>query len=175
MWEIESNLRLIFKRMQRWGAILLFDEADTFMAKRSEDNIERNALVSILLRMLEYQSGILFLTTNRVDDFDTAFFSRIHVRLEFDKPGAPQRTLIWSYLAEKDGHNISQEEFAKLGNLPMDGRRIKNVLRVASLLCRSRDAAGKTTIDDVKNSLRISAGDPNDEGVEEAIQDFCGR
>ncbi|KAH9243209.1 hypothetical protein K456DRAFT_1820257 [Colletotrichum gloeosporioides 23] len=175
MWEIESNLRLIFKRMQRWGAILLFDEADTFMAKRSEDNIERNALVSILLRMLEYQSGILFLTTNRVDDFDTAFFSRIHVRLEFDKPGAPQRTLIWSYLAEKDGYNISQEEFAKLGNLPMDGRRIKIVLRVASLLCRSRDAAGKTTIDDVKNSLRISAGDPNDEGVEEAIQDFCGR
>ncbi|KAK2734388.1 AAA family ATPase [Colletotrichum kahawae] len=174
MWEIESNLRLIFKRMQRWGAVLLFDEADTFMAQRSEDNIERNALVSILLRMLEYQSGILFLTTNRIDDFDTAFFSRIHVRLEFDKPGAPQRTLIWSYLAEKDGHAISQEEFAKLGNLPMDGRRIKNVLRVASLLCRSRDAAGKTTVDDVKKSLRISAGDPNDEGVEQAIQDFCG-
>lgn len=48
MWEIESNLRLIFKRMQRWGAVLLFDEADTFMAQRSEDNIERNALVSSL-------------------------------------------------------------------------------------------------------------------------------
>lgn len=125
--------------------------------------------------MLEYQSGILFLTTNRVDDFDTAFFSRIHVRLEFNKPGAPQRTLIWSYLAEKDGHDISQEDFVKLENLPKDGRRIKNVLRVASLLCRSRDAAGKTTLDDVKKSLRISAGDPNDEGVEQAIQDFCGR
>ncbi|KAL3306692.1 P-loop containing nucleoside triphosphate hydrolase protein [Colletotrichum asianum] len=194
MWEIESNLRLIFKRMQRWGAVLLFDEADTFMAQRSRDSIERNALVSskssinfvdllqnpnwfdfvVLLRMLEYQSGILFLTTNRIADFDSAFFSRIHVRLEFEKPQTPQRTLIWTKLAERDGHTISQEEFAKLGNLPMDGRRIKNVLRLASLLCRSRHAAEKTTLEDVKEALRISAGDPNDADTEQAIQEFCG-
>ncbi|KAF0332616.1 AAA family ATPase [Colletotrichum asianum] len=174
MWEIESNLRLIFKRMQRWGPVLLFDEADTFMAQRSRDSIERNALVSILLRMLEYQSGILFLTTNRIADFDSAFFSRIHVRLEFEKPQTPQRTLIWTKLAERDGHTISQEEFAKLGNLPMDGRRIKNVLRLASLLCRSRHAAEKTTLEDVKEALRISAGDPNDADTEQAIQEFCG-
>lgn len=50
MWEIESNLRLIFKRMQRWGAILLFDEADTFMAKRSEDNM--NAMLSYPVRLI---------------------------------------------------------------------------------------------------------------------------
>ena len=43
---IERGLRLIFQRIQRWAAILLFDEADTFMARRKEDNLEQNALVS---------------------------------------------------------------------------------------------------------------------------------
>lgn len=44
--EIERKLRLIFQRIQRWSAILLFDEADIFMAQRTENNPERNALVS---------------------------------------------------------------------------------------------------------------------------------
>jgi hypothetical protein len=33
--------------------------------------------------MLEYQSGIVFLTTNRLSDFDKALFSRVHMALPF--------------------------------------------------------------------------------------------
>ncbi|EQB52816.1 ATPase [Colletotrichum gloeosporioides Cg-14] len=172
--DIEKRLRLVFQRIERWGAVLLFDEADTFMAQRTEDNLERNALVSILLRMLEYQSGILFLTTNRIGDFDTAFYSRIHIRIEFEKPQAGQRTFIWARLAERDGHDMSRDEFERLGSLPMDGRRIKNVLRVASLLSKSRDSNGRITLDDVKDSLMISAGDPSDTKIEQTIKEFCG-
>lgn len=43
--------------------------------------------ITVFLRVLEYYSGVLFLTTNRVGDFDEAFTSRIHVSLyypEFD-------------------------------------------------------------------------------------------
>ncbi|KAF2104762.1 hypothetical protein NA57DRAFT_51566 [Rhizodiscina lignyota] len=38
-------------------------------------------MVSVLLRMLEYYSGILFLTTNRVGTIDEAFKSRIHIKI----------------------------------------------------------------------------------------------
>ncbi|KAI0385085.1 hypothetical protein F5Y04DRAFT_246801 [Hypomontagnella monticulosa] len=172
--EVVERLELMFRRIQRWAAILLFDEADVFMATRREDNIERNALVSILLRTLEYQSGILFLTTNRVSDFDTAFYSRIHIRIEFYPPDETQRTFIWKRLASQLQHDISQDEFKSLGLLEVDGRRIKNVLKVASLLMRSRGKEARLSLDDVKSALHISAGDPNEMNVEKKVRSFAG-
>lgn len=37
----------------------------------------------MFLRVLEYYAGILFLTTNRIGDFDEAFSSRIHISLHY--------------------------------------------------------------------------------------------
>ncbi|KAI1380538.1 hypothetical protein F4677DRAFT_407139 [Hypoxylon crocopeplum] len=170
---IEEQLQLIFQRIHRWAAILLLDEADTFMARRGEDSLERNALVSILLRMLEYQSGILFLTTNRLSDFDTAFYSRIHVCIEFESPNPQRRAFIWSKLAGKVDHEISQREFERLGSLPLDGRRIKNVIKVASLLMQSKGGGALMSFEDVRDALRISAGDPSDVEVQKIIKELC--
>ncbi|KAL8780134.1 MAG: hypothetical protein Q9213_006618 [Squamulea squamosa] len=47
------------------------------------DDAQRNSMVSVFLRVLEYYSGILFLTTNRIGTFDPAFRSRIHISLYF--------------------------------------------------------------------------------------------
>lgn len=41
--------------------------------------VERNALVSVALRVLEYHRGVLFLTTNRIKTFDEAFLSRFSI------------------------------------------------------------------------------------------------
>jgi len=41
--------------------------------------LERNALVSVALRVLEYHRGVLFLTTNRIQAFDQAFLSRFSI------------------------------------------------------------------------------------------------
>lgn len=73
---LERNLTDILDIAHAWGAVLLLDEADVFLEKRSIHDIHRNALVSIFLRLLEYFQGILFLTTNRVETFDDAFQSR---------------------------------------------------------------------------------------------------
>lgn len=37
----------------------------------------------VFLRILEYYAGVLFLTTNRVGDFDEAFASRVHMSLYY--------------------------------------------------------------------------------------------
>lgn len=37
----------------------------------------------MFLRVLEYYAGILFLTTNRIGDFDEAFASRVHISLHY--------------------------------------------------------------------------------------------
>ena len=60
---------------------MLLDEADVFLAKRKTEDIERNSIVSVFLRIMEYYKGLLFLTTNRVGTFDEAFKSRVHISL----------------------------------------------------------------------------------------------
>ena len=57
--------------------MLLLDEADVFLEKRDLRDVHRNAMVSIFLRLLEYHSGIMFLTTNRLETIDSAFDSRV--------------------------------------------------------------------------------------------------
>ncbi|KAM0496898.1 hypothetical protein ACHAP8_007127 [Fusarium lateritium] len=80
---VETSLVEHAERAQRWGCILLLDEADVFLSRRDWCDTKRNALVSVFLRQLEYYSGILFLTTNRVGVLDEAFKSRIHVSLAY--------------------------------------------------------------------------------------------
>ncbi|CAJ0551548.1 Ff.00g114780.m01.CDS01 [Fusarium sp. VM40] len=81
--EVEDALQKNFALANRWGCILLLDEADVFLAERRRDDFTRNGLVSVFLRVLEYYAGILFLTTNRIGDFDEAFASRIHMSLHY--------------------------------------------------------------------------------------------
>jgi SpoVK/Ycf46/Vps4 family AAA+-type ATPase len=69
---VEQKLQEILRIVPKWGAVLL-DEADVFMEARSSADLERNELVSIFLRVLEYYEGILFLTTNRAEHIDPAF------------------------------------------------------------------------------------------------------
>ncbi|KAF4865651.1 ATPase family AAA domain-containing protein 3-B [Colletotrichum siamense] len=81
--EVEEDLERSFALASRWGCILLLDEADVFLAARSKNDFARNGLVAVFLRVLEYYTGILFLTTNRIGDLDEAFASRIQMSLHY--------------------------------------------------------------------------------------------
>jgi SpoVK/Ycf46/Vps4 family AAA+-type ATPase len=81
---MESQLSQIFQIASHWGAILLLDEADVFLERRSSQDLVRNGLVSVFLRKLEYCEGIMFLTTNRVSEFDEAILTRVHLMLRYD-------------------------------------------------------------------------------------------
>lgn len=59
---LEVKLKEVFNYAVAWKAILLLDEADIFLQERSIDDVNRNALVSIFLRELEYYDGILFVS-----------------------------------------------------------------------------------------------------------------
>jgi hypothetical protein len=43
---VELNLTRHFKTARSWGAILLIDEADVFMERRSSNDLTRNSLVA---------------------------------------------------------------------------------------------------------------------------------
>jgi hypothetical protein len=59
---------------------------------------QRANMSTVFLRVLEYYSGILFLTTNRIGVIDEAFKSRIHVSLRYPSLDLPSTTSIWKNL-----------------------------------------------------------------------------
>lgn len=72
---MEENLARILELAHIWKAVLLLDEADVFLHRRSMTDLVRNALVSVFLRQLEYYQGILIMTTNMMKQIDPAFES----------------------------------------------------------------------------------------------------
>ncbi|OCK86889.1 uncharacterized protein K441DRAFT_507177, partial [Cenococcum geophilum 1.58] len=80
----------VFKRCAPRNSVFLVDEADVFLKARSKDHLDRNELVGlscfprltsslVFLRLLEYYTGVLILTTNRISVIDAAFESRIDI------------------------------------------------------------------------------------------------
>lgn len=166
-WEVENGLSKILELVARWNAILLLDECDVFLEARSTHDLERNKVVSIFLRTLEYYEGILFMTTNRVDNIDAAFQSRIHVSLEYPDLTVESRVQIWkNFLAGfKEKPEVADEYVEELAKLKLNGRQIKNILKTAQLLAsRKKSVLRRSDIDTV---LAIEKRRPSAETVHE--------
>ncbi|PWY96267.1 AAA family ATPase [Aspergillus sclerotioniger CBS 115572] len=138
---LEGELNKILDIAHSWGAVLLLDEADIFLEKRTIQDIHRNALVSIFLRLLEYFQGILFLTTNRVETFDDAFQSRIHVALRYGDLTTKAKRSVWKMFLERvqamegvQTATFTEKDFDLLARHNLNGRQIKNSVRTAQAL-----------------------------------------
>ena len=145
--EVEQNLERNFSLAHRWGCVLLLDEADVFLQARDKEDMRRNSVVSVFLRVLEYYSGILFLTTNKVGHFDEAFKSRIHVSLYYPQLNKKTTIEIWKMnlkrLVENKKHievdskaikKYAKKHYAGLSKAkrgPWNGRQIKNAFQTA--------------------------------------------
>lgn len=108
--EVEKNLVYNFTLAHKWGCVLLLDEADVFLAKRSKADLRRNAVTSVFLRSLEYYAGILFLTTNRVGGIDPAFKSRIHLSLFYPRLGRDETVKLYKVFVQR-----AKDEQERLG------------------------------------------------------------
>ena len=97
--ETEKNLERIFAAAKRSSAILLFDEADALLGKRSEikDAHDRyaNIEVAYLLQKMEEHDGVVILSSNLAKNLDPAFARRMNYLLEFARPNATLRERLW--------------------------------------------------------------------------------
>jgi SpoVK/Ycf46/Vps4 family AAA+-type ATPase len=138
--EVESGLSRTLDLVSRWNAILLIDECDVFLEARSTHDLERNKVVSIFLRTLEYYEGIMFMTTNRADNIDSAFQSRIHVSMSYPDLTKDSRRLIWQNFLKSMSQpaDLTDNELDELALVKINGRQIKNILKMAQLLAMRR-------------------------------------
>ncbi|KAJ4390715.1 hypothetical protein N0V93_004313 [Gnomoniopsis smithogilvyi] len=145
---VETKLEDVMAMCSRWGAILLLDEADIFLEERSLHELERNKLVSIFLRVLEYYEGIMFLTTNRVRTFDAAFQSRIHISLEYPELDKPARKAIWRNFLQR--HDMAQAAARDKPAAPLDGfaKSRSSKKRIGSPLMRDSGGQSQGRVDE---------------------------
>jgi ATPase family associated with various cellular activities (AAA) len=97
--ETERNLATIFDAAEDGQVILLFDEADSLFAKRTEvrssNDRYANLEVNYLLQRLDAFEGIAILTTNTGTSIDRAFKRRMSFRLSFPFPDEETRAELW--------------------------------------------------------------------------------
>ncbi|KAK4955945.1 hypothetical protein LTR10_006884 [Elasticomyces elasticus] len=160
--KLEVKLNEILDIASTWGAILLLDEADVFLERRELHDVNRNALVSIFLRLLEYFQGILFLTTNRVEAFDEAFQSRIHLPLRYRELSTAAKKAVWKMFLEavrKADSTLAVDDFTEegldhLSRRQLNGRQIKNAVRTAQAIALREGS--KLSMEHVKTVLSVN-------------------
>ncbi|KAI9805317.1 MAG: hypothetical protein M1833_005770 [Piccolia ochrophora] len=143
---VEENLRTALTLATTWKAIILLDESDVFLEQRSVHDMVRNCLVSLFLRVLEYYEGIMFLTSNRINTFDVAFKSRIHVALKYNALDTSARRELWRMFvkrgsADGDTEWLDGESLDTLAAEDLNGRQIKNAVRTAYALAHDQGKA----------------------------------
>ncbi|KAF7358510.1 p-loop containing nucleoside triphosphate hydrolase protein [Mycena venus] len=153
---LDKTLTEIFSLVPVWNAVLLIDEADVFLEERSTSDVQRNAMVAVFLRQLEYVlhdhtfipidsesslhryfQGLLFLTTNRIKNVDLAFHSRIHLSLHYTHLSVRAKEQLWrAFLEKARAASLPDVELKDLSRRNFNGRQIKNLVKLAAALAR---------------------------------------
>ncbi|KAI0536997.1 hypothetical protein GGR58DRAFT_473532 [Xylaria digitata] len=187
--DVEDSLEENFSLASRWNSILLIDEADVFLAERTKEDFARNSLVAVFLRMMEYYSGVLFLTTNRVGVFDEAFTSRIHISLYY--PPLDQKSTVKIFEKNWDRINTRYKKAGKFVDIKMseitefaieyfqdnkegrwNGRQIRNAFQSALALAEL-DALGSDDFsNEPEHNRPVVLGRKNFETVADAYKGF---
>jgi hypothetical protein len=165
---LEAALKDALTRAQRWGAVMLIDEADVYIRQRSDD-IAANAVVGVFLRVLEYFDGLLFLTTNRIDDIDEAIVSRCIALIRYHAPDAAARLRIWQVMAEQFQLALDPETLHSLSlRYPQaSGRDIKGLAKLVAKYCQHKQQA--PTLEVFARCAMFRALDPASEAAANGV------
>lgn len=136
---VEDQLKEVLQRAERWGAILLIDEADVYVRERGID-IRQNAIVGVFLRVLEYYRGVLFMTTNIGNAVDDAIISRTTARFRYEMPSLNDQLKLWTVMSEQNKVDLTKDEIiAIMEALPdLSGRDIKNLMKLAMVMAANK-------------------------------------
>ncbi|GAB4511718.1 MAG: hypothetical protein Tsb0020_29600 [Haliangiales bacterium] len=144
--ETEKNLAEVFDAAEDGQCIILFDEADSLFAKRTEvkSSVDRyaNLEVNYLLQRLDTFEGVAILTTNLEGSIDKAFKRRMSLRLAFPFPDEEMRVRLWAAHIPPEVPTRGDFDFPALARrFPMSGGYIRNSALRAAFLAAQEDVA----------------------------------
>jgi hypothetical protein len=144
--ETEKNLGALFDAAEEGQVMLLFDEADSLFAKRTEvkSSVDRyaNMEVNYLLQRLDTFEGIAILTTNFGNSIDSAFKRRLTYRVTFPFPDEEMREQLWRTLVPPQVPLAGTLDFASLAQrFRLSGGYIRNAALRAAFLAVEEGSA----------------------------------
>ncbi len=144
--ETEKNLNRLFDAAHGEPMVLQFDEADALLGKRGEVKEARdryaNLEVSHLLARIEQHRGPCILTTNLRGQIDSAFTRRFQSIIEFPRPDASARALLWDRLLPRRAPRSDDLDLASLGAVNLTGGQIRNAALHAAYLAAAERGKG---------------------------------
>lgn len=129
--ETEKHLAEVFDAAEAAQVVLLFDEADSLFARRTEVNTAQdryaNTTVAFLLQRIESYTGLVVMTTNLDKDIDPAFKRRFTFRVSFPEPTMEERLRLWSLMLPGPLQVPVVDELPRLArDYDMTGGHIRN-------------------------------------------------
>jgi SpoVK/Ycf46/Vps4 family AAA+-type ATPase len=136
--ETEKNLSRVFARSEELDVILLLDEGDALLTRRTDVHTSNDRYANLetnyLLQRLESFEGILIVTTNAGDRIDDAFERRMDVVVEFRAPDIAERCTVWD-LHLPPAHAVEPQALQEVAaRCALTGGQIRNAVLHASLL-----------------------------------------
>ena len=117
--ETEQNMAAMFREAEAEKAVLLLDEADSFLQdRRGAQRTYEVTEVNEMLQGMERYRGIFICTTNLLDSLDQAALRRFTFKIKFSPLTAPQREQM--FVAEAlagDSTGLTDALRARLGKL----------------------------------------------------------
>jgi hypothetical protein len=147
--ETEKNLSEVFDAAEDGQVLILFDEADSLFAKRTDVRTSNdryaNLEVNYLLQRLDTFEGIAILTSNLDGAIDPAFKRRLSLRLQFPFPDEETRRLLWTAHVTPETPIAGDFDFVDLAKrFPLSGGYIRNcALRAAFLAAHEGQPMGQ--------------------------------
>jgi SpoVK/Ycf46/Vps4 family AAA+-type ATPase len=139
--DTSKNIRSVFSDARSRGdCVLFFDEADSFLGRRSEDvrqsyDTAVNSTRAVMLMELQSFQGVVLFATNLIKNYDPAFRRRIIDHIEFPLPDAQARARILDSHTPKNIPGRADLNFVRLGEFSdsLSGGELANVAYQASL------------------------------------------
>ena len=156
--ETEKNLGSLFDAAEDGQVMLLFDEADSLFAKRTEvkSSVDRyaNMEVNYLLQRLDSFEGIAILTTNFGNSIDPAFKRRLTYRMTFPFPDEEMREQLWRSLLPPQVPVEGRLDFAALAQrFRLSGGYIRNATLRAAFL--AAEEGSSLTHEHLERAIRM--------------------
>ncbi len=156
--ETEKNLGALFDAAEDGQVMLLFDEADSLFAKRTEvkTSVDRysNMEVNYLLQRLDSFEGIAVLTTNFGNAIDPAFKRRLTYRVTFPFPDEEMREQLWRSLIPPQVPVQGALDFATLAQrFRLSGGYIRNAALRAAFL--AAEEGSSLTHEHLERAIRM--------------------
>jgi hypothetical protein len=130
--ETERNLHRLLAAAEALDTMLLLDEGDALLARRTDvgnahdryANLETN----FLLQRLETHRGLVLVTTNALERIDTAFLRRFDLLVHFHAPELLQRLALWRVHLPPD-HAVPDAALERVAeSCTLTGGQVRNVV-----------------------------------------------